>query len=73
MLGLANAPLQTAVDAANHWIEEEAVTVLNIETLRHTNGASGMTSTREDGIRVWYVPARNSAAPTIGGAATFPG
>ena len=54
MLGLANAPLQSAVDAANQWIETDAVTVLNIETLRHTNGASGMTSTRDEGIRVWY-------------------
>ncbi|MCY0386771.1 hypothetical protein OVY01_05880 [Robbsia sp. Bb-Pol-6] len=54
MLGLANGPLQTAVDAANQWMEEEAVTVLNVETLRHTNGTSGMTSTKEDGIRIWY-------------------
>lgn len=54
MLGLASGPLQTAVDAANAWIEAEGVSVINIETLSDTDGIGGMTSTSQDGVRVWY-------------------
>lgn len=53
LLGLSTGPLETAVEAANAWIAAEAVHVLNVETLTDTAGIN-VTTTSQDGIRVWY-------------------
>lgn len=52
--GLMSLPLESAVDAANDWMEEHrklVPTILNVETIMVTkNGNSS-----EVGVRVWFV------------------
>lgn len=54
MLGLMAGPLESAVEEANDWIASERVAVINVETLSDTGGIGGISSTSQDGVRVWY-------------------
>lgn len=54
MLGFVAGPLESAVEEANRWIASERVDVINVETLSDTGGIGGMSSTSQDGIRIWY-------------------
>lgn len=52
--GFATAGFDTAVSAANEWLNTNAVQVINVETLSDTGGVLGVSSTSQDGVRVWY-------------------
>lgn len=52
--GLATAGFDTAVKAANEWLTTNAVQVINVETISDTGGVLGVSSTSQDGVRVWY-------------------
>ncbi|NMG28422.1 hypothetical protein [Aromatoleum evansii] len=54
LLGFASGPFESAVEAANAWIVEHSADVLNVETLTDTGGIGGISSTSQDGVRVWY-------------------
>lgn len=50
-------PMETAEKEMNQWLENNAVIIISVETLRGMSratgqGSSGMT---EVGIRVWYM------------------
>ncbi len=51
MLGMMAGDLQSSVDAANRWINQEHVDVVNVEThaVHQSNGKFV-----EDGVRVWF-------------------
>ncbi|MCP1175638.1 hypothetical protein [Ralstonia chuxiongensis] len=53
--GLLSGSLETAVAAANEWINASAVQVINIETIFRAGSIAGVTSTSQDGVRVWYI------------------
>ena len=55
MLGLSSGPFETSVAAANEWIGTNKIVVINVETLTDTGGIGGISSTSQDGIRVWYM------------------
>lgn len=55
MLGLGSGPFETSVNAANEWIGANNVRIINVETLTDTGGIGGISSTSQDGVRVWYL------------------
>ena len=55
MLGLTSGPFETAVQAANEWISVSNVQIINVETLTDTGGIGGVSSTSQDGVRIWYL------------------
>ena len=55
LLGFTSGPFETAVVAANEWIGVSNVRIINVETLMDTGGIGGVSSTTQDGVRVWYI------------------
>lgn len=52
--GLSTGPFETAVKAANEWIVANGALVINVETITDTGGIGGISTTSQDGVRVWY-------------------
>ena len=54
LFGMSDTSFDDALVRANAWIAENKVSVLNVETIQVVTGATGITSTYERGVRIWF-------------------